>query len=185
MAGLSVAAFVTALWLPYLDLSLEMFLSSPNAWIFILLIPLLMVYAFPTISMETRNDTTRITAVGVGCMMAAWSDYYLEGIPIADPFAGAPKIMFSSGVIPWILFSASRFLIGMAILVTVKIVLKFLIFNIAEWIIFEHNAESKLNKSEKGPASVAIPYIFITYSAIGFFAVYVAPRAFEAVGLIL
>ena len=59
VAGLSVAGFVTALWLPYLDLTLEMFLATPNAWIFILLVPVLMIYAFPTRCMETRNDTIR------------------------------------------------------------------------------------------------------------------------------
>jgi len=181
LAGLSVSAFITALWLPYLDLSLEMFLSKSNAWIFILLVPILMIYVFPTKCMETRNDTATIIAVGCGCMLAAWTDYYIEGVPLPDPYKDAPRPIISTNVIAWFLFSASRFIIGIAILIPIKIALKLLINNLGFLLM---STGSKVSDRQAND-SLTLPYYFITYSTIGYSAVYVAPRAFEFVGLIL
>lgn len=181
LAGLSVAAFVTALWLPYLDLSLEIFLSSSNAWIFIFLIPILMIYAFPTQCMETRNDTARIISVGCGCMLAAWNDYYIDQVPLPNPYKRAPKPIISTNVAAWMLFGASRFIIGVSMLIPIKIILKSVIYNIASII----NSTNVKSTDRKANESFTMPYLFITYTSIGYTAVYVAPKVFTFVGLIL
>jgi len=190
LAGLSAAAFVTALWLPYLDGSLEMFLSSSNAWLFILTIPLAMVFAFPTTCMETRNDTTRIIATGCGCMFAAWADYYLEGLPIPDPQAAKPII--STSLVAWSLFSASRFLIGVAVLLLVKTLVKKTILTAFDWLIKDSPSKDQTPMSPTkrkhmydSNIFVATPYIFATYGGVGFTCVYLVPRIFQFVGLIL
>jgi len=180
LAGLSVAAFVTALWLPYLDLSLEMFLATPNAWIFIILLPILMIYAFPTGCMETRNDTIRIISVGCGCMLAAWTDYYIDQVPLPQPYKNAPREMFSSGLIPWSLFGASRFIIGVSLLIPIKIIFKAIITNAAA-LVKSTNVHSTGRLANE---LLTLPYLFITYTAIGYTAVYTAPKVFEKVGLI-
>jgi len=181
LAGLSVAAFVTALWLPYLDLTLEIFLSSPNAWIFILLIPILMIYVFPAECMETRNDTARIISAGCGAMFAAWNEYYIDQVPIPNPYQGSPRPMISTGLVEWTLFGASRFIIGVAILIPIKIVLKAVIYHTASFM----NSSNVKSTERTANESFTIPYLFTTYSAIGYTTVYVAPKAFEMVGLIL
>lgn len=180
VAGLSVAAFVTALWLPYLDLSLEIFLASPNAWIFIILVPILMIYAFPTRCMETRNDTIRIISVGCGCMLAAWTDYYIDQVPIPQPYKGAPRPVLPSGFVPWALFGASRFVIGICLVIPIKIVLKGIIHNGAAFMKLSNVKSTDRLANE----FLTLPYLFITYTAIGYTAVYIAPKAFGMVGLI-
>ncbi|XP_065661800.1 sphingosine-1-phosphate phosphatase 2 [Hydra vulgaris] len=181
VAGISVAFFVTALWLPYLDITLEMFLASSNAWIIILIIPMLMIYVFPTQCMETRNDTARIICVGCGCTLAAWNMYYIDQVPLPEPYKNAPVAMFSSGFIPWVLFGASRFIIGVAIIVPIKICLKTLIHSFFNFM----NSEGSKTTDRKADHIFVIPYLFITYTLIGYSAIYVAPKAFEMVGLIL
>ena len=140
-----------------------------------------MIYAFPTQCMETRNDTARIISVGCGCMLAAWTDYYIEQIPIPNPYDGAPRPVISTSIIAWILFSASRFIIGVALLIPIKFILKAVIFNIANIL----NSSNTKSTDRKANESFTIPYLFITYSAIGYTAVFIAPRVFEMVGLIL
>jgi len=184
VAGLSMAAFVTALWLPYLDASLEMFLSSANAWIFILLVPILMMYAFPTKSMVTRNDTATIISTGCGCMLGAWNDYYIDQTPLPNAYDGAVKSMFATGFIPWALFSATRLIMGVSILITIKIIIKASMKTIANT--FESSSSDSGKKTtERGANQMfTLPYLFLTYGAIGYAAVYIAPKSFEFVGLI-
>eukprot|EP00111_Clytia_hemisphaerica_P017106 TCONS_00050657-protein len=183
VAGLSMAAFVTALWLPYLDGTLEIFLSSANAWIFIMLVPILMIYAFPTKSMVTRNDTATIIAVGCGCMLASWNEYYIDQIPLPNPYGEPVKLMFGTGFIAWILFSATRFIMGVAILISIKIIIKATMKTIANF--FESPEISNKKTTERGANQMfTLPYIFTCYGAIGYAAAYIAPKAFEFVGLI-
>ena len=183
VAGLSMAAFVTALWLPYLDGTLEIFLSSANAWIFIMLVPIMMIYAFPTKSMVTRNDTATIIAVGCGCMLASWNDYYIDQTPLPNPYGESAKPMFATGFIAWILFSATRFIMGVAILISIKIIIKTTMKTIANF--FESPEISNKKTTDRGANQMfTLPYLFTCYGAIGYGAVYIAPKAFEFVGLI-
>lgn len=176
-----MAAFVTALWLPYLDGSLEIFLSSANAWIFILLVPILMIYAFPTKSMVTRNDTATIIAVGCGCMLASWNEYYIDKVPLPNPYDGTIKPLLSTSLVAWILFSATRFIIGVSILILIKIVIKTSVKALVKT--FESSAN--LKATERGANEMfTLPYLFINYGSIGYVAVYVAPKVFDFVGLI-
>lgn len=176
-----MAAFVTALWLPYLDGSLEMFLSSANAWIFILLVPILMIYAFPTKSMVTRNDTATIIAVGCGCMLAAWNDYYIDQVPLPNPYDGTMKPIISTSLVAWTLFSATRFIIGVSILILLKIAIK----TCVKTLVKAFESSNNFKATDRGANEVfTLPYLFINYGAIGYAAVYVAPKVFDFVGLI-
>ena len=140
-----------------------------------------MIYVFPTKSMITRNDTATIIAVGCGCMLGAWTDYYIDGVPVPDPYKVGLRPLMSTTLVAWTLFSASRFLIGIAILIPVKIILKFLI-NYTGIILMSKNG--KISDRECND-SLTLPYYFITYGSIGYTAVYVVPRVFEFVGLIV
>ena len=182
-----MAAFVTALWLPYLDGTLEIFLSSANAWIFILLVPILMIYAFPTKSMVTRNDTATIISTGCGCMLGAWNDYYIDQTPLPNPYAESAKPLFANGFTAWVLFSATRFIIGVAILLALKIIIKASIKTLANFFEEEHAKDGKSGKktTDRGANQIfTLPYLFTCYGTIGYGAVYIAPKAFEFVGLI-
>ena len=139
-----------------------------------------MIYAFPTRCMETRNDTIRIISVGCGCMLAAWTNYYIDQVPLPQPYKGAPRPILASGIIPWTLFGASRFIIGVTLIIPIKIILKSLIHNAAS-LVKSSNVKSTGRLANE---LLTLPYLFITYSAIGYTAVYIAPKAFQMVGLI-
>ena len=180
-----MAAFVTALWLPYLDGTLEIFLSSANAWIFILLVPILMIYAFPTKSMVTRNDTATIISTGCGCMLGAWNDYYIDQTPLPNPYAESSKQLFANGFTAWVLFSATRFIMGVVILITLKIIIKTFMKTLANFFEEEQTEKGEKTTTDRGANQIfTLPYLFTCYGTIGYGAVYIVPKAFEIVGLI-
>ena len=140
-----------------------------------------MIYVFPSECLETRNDTARVISGGCGSMLAAWTDYYIEQIPIPNPYEGAPRPIIATSVVAWTLFSASRFLIGVSLLIPIKFILKSIVCNIS----YALNSSNIKSTDRKANESFTIPYLFITYGAIGYTAVYIAPRVFDFVGLIL
>ena len=120
-------------------------------------------------------------------MLGAWNDYYIDQTPLPNPYAESAKPLFANGFTAWVLFSATRFIMGVAILLALKIIIKASIKTLANFFEEDHAKDKKIGKktTDRGANQIfTLPYLFTCYGTIGYGAVYIAPKAFEFVGLI-
>ena len=173
---------IISLSLPFITEGAERMLVHPYAGLYILLASLAMIFMYPSCDKWTRarGDTTRILCGGTGAMISCWVTFYIEQMPIPDPYDGAPfTLSFPtlSSAFPIIANFFATFVIGILIIFPVKLIFTFITkkaLNIAI-----PNNQDSLNKR----LFVELTYIFITYTAVGFAAVYIAPKAFIYFGL--
>lgn len=172
---------VISISLPFITEGAEGMLAHPYAGLYILLASLAMIFMYPSCDKWTRarGDTTRILCGGTGAMLANWVTYYIEGVPIPDPYDGAPYGVSwpqLSSLLPLLGTFFATFLLGVLIIFPVKLIFTFTTKKALKILVPD---EETLHKK----LFVELTYIFITYTAIGFAAIYIAPKAFIYVGL--
>eukprot|EP00794_Sanderia_malayensis_P019821 gene19821-21761_t len=178
VGGLCVAVMVIAICLPFLADGSEYMLQNPFTGIYLFLGSAGLVIMYPSCDKWTRarGDTTRILCGGTGALIAGWVTFYVDKTPIPDPYEGAPYTLLPSSfnfTVSVFTISLLRFVIGIMIIIPVKLIFSFVIKKILK--LFVPNSEETLDKK----LFVELTYIFFTYTAVGFAAVYVAPLTFN------
>ena len=173
---------VISISLPFITEGAESMLVHPYAGVYILLASFAMLFMYPSCDKWTRarGDTTRILCGGTGALISSWVTFYIEQAPIPDPYDGAPynlSLPSVSSALPVLGTFFGTFLIGVLIIFPVKLIFTFITKKVLS--ILVPNDEETLNKR----LFVELTYIFITYTAVGFAAVYLAPKAFVYFGL--
>ena len=173
---------IISLSLPFITEGAEQMLVHPYAGLYIILASLAMILMYPSCDKWTRarGDTTRILCGGTGAMVSFWVTFYIDQVPIPDPYDGAPYAFGFpplGSALPIIGTFFATFVIGVLIIFPVKLIFTF----ITKWVMntLIPNKQESLNKR----LVVELTYIFITYTAVGFAAVYMAPKAFIYFGL--
>lgn len=182
VGGLCVSIIVISFSLPFITEGAESFLVHPYAGIYIIAGSLALILMYPSCDKWTRarGDTTRILCGGTGAMLSGWVTFYIEGAHIPDPYDGAPFGFIwpsFSSLVPLFGTFLGTFLIGALIIFPVKVIFTFVTKKALS--ILVPDDQETLNKR----LFVELSYIFITYTAVGFAAVYIAPKAFIYFGL--
>ena len=149
--------------------------TSPHSPIFMVAIPvaLIVLYPAPPSFTQTRADTATTIGVASGVMLACWVRFNTAGVP--DPYMGAPFPL----VVPTLsklIKMAGRFLVGILVVAPTRTLSKALILQVASRMLPGDNVQTKRSAME-------LPHRFLTYAAVGFSAVYVAPLCFPLFGL--
>ncbi|XP_048585681.1 sphingosine-1-phosphate phosphatase 2 [Nematostella vectensis] len=177
LAGLALTVAMLVVVIPVLDVQLENWvLTSPSAPIFIVAIPLAMCVLYPTppLKTETKADTIMVVGVGVGVLLASWARFAPTRVP--DPYLGTPFLITFPGF-DRVMAMLSRFLLGIMILAPTRSVMKALIHMVLPRVLPKY-LEPKLEKD-----FIEHTHRFITYTVVGFNAVFIVPMCFEYFGI--
>jgi len=170
------AIVLLVLVVPVLDIPTEEWvLTSPSSPIFIIAIPMAMciVYPIPPLQTDTRADTTMVVGTCVGVMLGAWARFAPTKVP--DPYLGAPYPITFPGF-DRIMTMICRFIFGILVLAPSRSFMKSLIFTVLPRLL--PKSDANFNKE-----FVELVHRFVTYSFVGFNAVYVVPRWFVYFGI--
>lgn len=176
IAGLVLAIVLLVLVVPVLDIPTEEWvLTSPSSPIFMVAIPMVMCIIYPTPPMQTdtRADTTMVVGTCVGVMLGAWVRCAPTKVP--DPYIGTPFLISVPGP-DRIMTMICRFIFGVLVLAPSRSFMKSLIYTVLPRLLPKSNAKG--NKE-----FIELVHRFVTYSFVGFNAVYVVPRWFVYFGI--
>jgi hypothetical protein len=164
--------------IPMLDTQTESWvLTAPSSPIFMVAIPLAMCVLYPTppLQTETRADTTMVVGTCVGVLLASWARYAPTKVP--DPYLGTPFSIF----IPdpdRIMNMICRFILGILVLAPSRSFMKALIHTVLPRLLPKSTNDSKGDKE-----FIELVHRFVTYSFVGFNAVFVVPKCFIYFGI--
>jgi len=176
IAGLVFAIVLLVIVVPVLDIPTEEWvLTSPSSPIFMVAIPMAMciVYPTPPLQTDTRADTTMVIGTCVGVMLAAWARYAPTKVP--DPYLGTPFPVRIPGP-DRIMTMICRFIFGILVLAPSRSFMKSLIHTVLPRLLPRNDTKGNKETTE-------LIHRFVTYSFVGFNAVFVVPRCFVYFGI--
>ena len=115
-----------------------------------------------------RGDTAAILGVGLGITWAYW----IHG-PYPDDLESGPYPLYVPSLND-VTVHIVRFVVGILLLLPTRFVMKLLCFKLLPSIMPTHGVQEVVKRP-----LVELPYKIITYGAIGFNAIYLAPIVFE------
>jgi len=177
LAGLVLVTVALGIIVPVLDIPTEEWvLTSPSSPIFMVAIPLAMCIVYPTPPRQTvtRADTTMIIGSCVGALLGSWARYAPTKVP--DPYLGAPFPVVFPGF-DRIMTMICRFILGILILAPSRSFMKALIHTVLPRLL--PNSQDSKSTQE----FIELVHRFVTYTFVGFNAVFVVPRCFDYFGI--
>ena len=176
LAGVAFAVVLLVTVLPLLDVSIDRWVfTSPNTPIFIIIVPLAMIILYPSPPKytQTKADTATIIFGTCGALLGSWGKFYFNGLP--DPYLGVPypiRIPGQKKIIRMLL----KFVFGITVIVPTRAVMKSTVHTVVPWLLGETDPKRKKSVAE-------LPHRFLTYTVVGFTAVFLIPQTFVYFGV--
>ena len=174
IAGILISAVLLSILIPHLETMDDIIFNWPHLPPVAIAAVVLALYVYPVEDRWTmdRGDTGAILGVGLGVIL---------GVHFFGPFpddldAGPFVIKLPSLQIIGLCFI--RWIVGILLLLPTRFIMKLLCFRLLPAIVPTHGVE----EVAKRPL-VELPYKVITYSSIGFNAVYLSTIVFEISGI--
>nr|UCK81541.1 sphingosine-1-phosphate phosphatase 1 [Arenicola marina] len=178
IAGLLFVFSLMPVVLPFMDAIDNAILTHPWSPALCLLIPLVMCLAYPTLDRwsTARGDTTLILAVAAGISVGHWVSFqygFMHKAPTSPPYDIIPPTW------QWFGEMLMRLSIGVVILFSTRAVFKAMTLNATCWLA----GVDRRDKAAHQNIRIELPCKFITYAAIAFNTVYLAPQVFRYLGI--
>lgn len=176
LVGIAFAVVLLATVIPLLDVSIDRWVfSSPNTPIFLVVVPIILILMYPTPPRytQTRADTATILFGACGALLGTWGRFYFQGVP--DPYRGAPYPIRIPGQ-EEMFWMMCKFLFGVAVIIPTRAVMKSTVHTVVPWLLAETDPKKMKSVSE-------MPHRFLTYTTVGFTAVFFVPHIFAYVGV--
>ena len=160
--------------MPFLNAVDDFILTSPWSPLVSVLVPVTLALLYPSGGRwsTAQGDTTLILAAASGVALGHWVSYqygFMQKAIIPPPY----EIIYPSWHWFWLIIA--RTIIGILILVVTRTVYKKITYSIACWL----SGLDPSNPLSKQQFVVELPNKFITYSAVAFNAVLIAPMVFR------
>lgn len=170
IGGVSVSLLMLAVLLPPLSY-IDSFIFNSNLFLIVApLIILFLLYIYPIEDIWTpdRGDTAAI----LGTLLGSLSAMHFNGPYPDDLLVGPFPVAFPNYQL--IMYSLLRFIIGILLVFPVRFIMKLLCFRFLPAVVPSHGVEDV----GKRPL-VVLPYKIVTYTAMAFSAIYIAPKVYE------
>ena len=171
VAGILFSLIILLILVPHLDDKTEkMVLTSPNAPIFFIVVPviLIVIYPLPPQHTLTRADTAMVISGASGALLGCWIKY--QSMEIPDPYAGVPYII-SLPDAPRVVEMLTRFIVGSVEVASVRMCVKTIVLSTLPYVLPIPDPKLRQTTTE-------LCHRYMTYMIVGCVATYVVPRTF-------
>ena len=175
IGGVTISVVMLCIIIPAMDHIDHFLLHNISTIPIIILTVIFLLYIYPVDKTRwtmDRGDTAAILGVCIGVVSA----FSLHG-PYPDDLDPGPYVL-SVPSLHVASLSVVRFIVGILLLLPSRFVMKLLCFKLLPAIMPTHGVEEVVKRP-----LVELPYKLITYSTIGFNAIYLAPIIFEICGI--
>ena len=176
MAGILFAFIILLMTVPHLDRATEKWaLTSPNAPIFIVMIPVMLIILYPTPPQHTltRADTAMVLGGVSGGMLGSWLRF--QSMELPDAYDGAPFVISIPGL-QKITHMMIRFLVGTVAVTAARGLLKSIILTVLPKVLPISDPKLRQTTSE-------LCHRYLTYTIVGCVATFLVPHSFTYLGV--
>ncbi|KAJ8388708.1 hypothetical protein AAFF_G00131170 [Aldrovandia affinis] len=179
ICGVLISAVLMLVTYPAWEAFDRLQLTSPFSPVVAVALALFLSYSYPELDhySTTRGDTTIILGVGAGCSTGYWVNHQLGETfePQGDFPVPLPALTASA-----LLLSLGRFLVGVALLMGTRQVVK----SLSLWALCTWHQVCAGDVQARRRKEIEVPCKFVTYTVIGLVNTIVANRAFVLLGLL-